>query len=142
MANTLVYLLDNKIYINLTNRCTNNCIFCLRNDRDDVCGQKLWLDSEDFEADDVIKQFENVLQKAGSSFKNEAVFCGYGEPMLKLDILKKVAEYIWQFCDVDSQILMIQDLSHPPFYKVVERSFKKSEFLDISRMSLKCYRKE
>lgn len=96
MANTLVYLLDNKIYINLTNRCTNNCIFCLRNDRDDVCGQKLWLDSEDFEADDVIKQFENVLQKAGSSFKNEAVFCGYGEPMLKLDILKKVAEYIKQ----------------------------------------------
>ncbi len=55
---------------------------------------------------------------------------------------KKVAEYIWQFCDVDSQILMIQDLSHPPFYKVIERSFKKSEFLDISRMSLKCYRKE
>ena len=96
MANTLVYLLDNKIYINLTNRCTNNCIFCLRNDKDDVCGQKLWLDSEDFEADDVIKQFENVLQKAGSSFKNEAVFCGYGEPMLKLDILKKVAEYIKQ----------------------------------------------
>ena len=70
MANTLVYLLDNKIYINLTNRCTNNCIFCLRNDKDDVCGQKLWLDTEDFAASDVIEQFQSVLKKAGTSFKN------------------------------------------------------------------------
>ncbi len=96
MANTLVYLLDNKIYINLTNRCTNNCIFCLRNDKDDVCGQELWLDSEDFSAEDVISQFRSVLNKAGDDFKNEAVFCGYGEPMLKLDILKNVALFIKQ----------------------------------------------
>lgn len=96
MANTLVYLLDNKIYINLTNRCTNNCIFCLRNDKDDVCGQELWLDSEDFSAEDVISQFHSVLNKAGDDFKNEAVFCGYGEPMLKLDILKNVALFIKQ----------------------------------------------
>ena len=33
MANTLVYLLDKKIYINLTNRCTNDCIFCHRKDK-------------------------------------------------------------------------------------------------------------
>ena len=95
MANTLVYLLDNKIYINLTNRCTNNCIFCLRNDKDDVCGQELWLDSEDFSAEDVISQFRSVLNKAGDDFKNEAVFCGYGEPMLKLDILKNVFTSIY-----------------------------------------------
>lgn len=94
MANTLVYLLDNKIYINLTNRCTNNCIFCLRNDKDDVCGQKLWLDTEDFAASDVIEQFQSVLKKAGTSFKNEAVFCGYGEPLLKLEILKETAGWI------------------------------------------------
>ena len=58
MANTLVYLLDKKIYINLTNRCTNDCIFCLRKDKDDVVGQKLWLDDENSTAKDVIQQFE------------------------------------------------------------------------------------
>lgn len=96
MANILVYLLDKKIYINLTNRCTNNCIFCLRNDKDDVCGQELWLDSEDFSANEVISQFQEVIKKAGSDYKNEAVFCGYGEPMLKLGILIEVAKWIKQ----------------------------------------------
>lgn len=88
MSNILVYELDKKIYINLTNRCTNDCTFCLRNDKDDVCGQELWLDSEDFTADDVITQLENF------TLSNEVVFCGYGEPMLKFEILRQVASYI------------------------------------------------
>jgi TatD DNase family protein len=97
MANTLVYTLDEKIYINLTNRCTNDCVFCLRNDKDDVCGQTLWLDSEDFEANDVIDQYNEILRRVQNNEKNyanEVVFCGYGEPMLKLEILKEVASFI------------------------------------------------
>ncbi|HIT92744.1 MAG TPA: radical SAM protein [Candidatus Stercorousia faecigallinarum] len=88
MANTLVYLLDGKIYINLTNRCTNDCIFCLRKDKDDVKGQELWLDDENSTAEDVIKQL--------SSFEptKEVIFCGYGEPLLKFEELKQVSQYI------------------------------------------------
>lgn len=89
MSNTLVYLLDGKIYINLTNRCTNDCIFCLRKDKADVKGQELWLDSEDITASDVIAQFDKIYN--GSK---EVIFCGYGEPMLKFEILKEVAQYI------------------------------------------------
>jgi len=91
MSNTLVYLLDGKIYINLTNRCTNDCIFCIRNDKDDVCGQALWLDNENSTAKDVIIQFEKIYSSTPSK---EVIFCGYGEPMLKLDVLKDVASYI------------------------------------------------
>lgn len=97
MSNILVYTLENKIYINLTNRCTNDCIFCLRNDKDDVCGQTLWLDSEDFTHEDVIAQYEKILSSAqddGIEYAKEVVFCGYGEPLLKFDILKNVAKYI------------------------------------------------
>ena len=96
MSNILVYLLDGKIYINLTNRCTNDCIFCLRKDKDDVVGQTLWLDNENSTAEDVIKQFEvkkNELLNSNSPF-TETIFCGYGEPMLKFDVLKQVAKYI------------------------------------------------
>lgn len=97
MANILVYLLDGKIYINLTNRCTNDCIFCLRKDKDDVVGQTLWLDDESSTADDVIKQFElkrnELLTTHNLPFK-EVIFCGYGEPMLKFDVMKLVAKYI------------------------------------------------
>ena len=88
MANTLVYLLDGKIYINLTNLCTNDCIFCLRKDKDDVCGQALWLDDENSTAQDVIEQLETFEPTS------EIIFCGYGEPMLKFDNLKAVAQYI------------------------------------------------
>lgn len=99
MSNTLVYTLDGKIYINLTNRCTNDCIFCLRKDKDDVCGQTLWLDNEDFDAQDVISQYNEILgtiqsQNQKNIAYNEVIFCGYGEPMLKLDILKEVSKYI------------------------------------------------
>jgi len=91
MSNILVYLLDGKIYVNLTNKCTNDCIFCLRKDKDDVEGQKLWLDNENSTAQDVIEQFEQIYAKNPSK---EVIFCGYGEPMLKFDNLKVVAEYI------------------------------------------------
>ena len=88
MANILVYELDGKIYINLTNKCTNDCIFCLRKDKDDVCGQQLWLDDENSTAKDVIEQLKNF------KLSSEIIFCGYGEPLLKFDVLKEVAEYI------------------------------------------------
>ena len=88
MSNVLVYELEGKIYINLTNKCTNDCIFCLRKDKNDVKGQELWLDDENSTAQDVIEQLKNF------NMTSEIIFCGYGEPMLKLDILKEVSKYI------------------------------------------------
>ena len=88
MSNTLVYSLEGKIYINLTNRCTNECIFCIRQDKDNVCGQPLWLENEDITSDDVIEQLKNF------QLSDEIIFCGYGEPLLKFDTLKQVAKYI------------------------------------------------
>ena len=113
MANVLVYELDGKIYINLTNKCTNDCVFCLRKDKDDVKGQTLWLDDENCTAQDVIVQLNKFYPhpnplpmgegavaneftscaNAGEGL-NEVIFCGYGEPLLKLDVLKEVAKYI------------------------------------------------
>lgn len=90
VVDNLVYLLDKKVYLNLTNKCTNDCVFCIRSLKDDVCGKNLWLKSEDFSAADVIEQLKNFSQ-----FK-EFVFCGYGEPLLKLELLKEVAQYIKQ----------------------------------------------
>ncbi len=91
MSNVLVYTLDGKIYINLTNRCTNECIFCLRKDKSDVKGQELWLDDENSTASDVIEQFEKIYPTTPSE---EIIFCGYGEPMLKFEELKEVAKYL------------------------------------------------
>ncbi len=86
----LVYFLDGKIYINLTNSCTNRCVFCIRNIKDDVVGADLFLTTENVKAADVIEQLNAMKDKISS----EIVFCGYGEPMLKLEIIKEVAKYI------------------------------------------------
>lgn len=86
----LVYKLDNKIYINLTNKCTNNCVFCIRAIKDDVVGADLFLKTENVSSSDVIEQ----LKKFEQDLSDEIVFCGYGEPIIKLDIIKEVAKYI------------------------------------------------
>ncbi len=86
----LVYILDGKVYINLTNACTNNCVFCIRTIKDDVLGANLFLSTENISVWDVVNQLENIKDK----LSNEIIFCGYGEPTLKLDLIKSVAKYI------------------------------------------------
>lgn len=85
----LVYLLEGKIYINLTNNCTNECVFCIRTLKDDVCGKNLWLKNDTVTADAVINQLKEIKKD-----ETEIVFCGYGEPTLKLNVLKEVANFI------------------------------------------------
>ena len=68
--NTLTYVYDNKIYLNLTNKCSNNCEFCIRHTGDGVLDYYLWLDKEPT-ADEVIED----LKKYDLSKYKEAVFC-------------------------------------------------------------------
>ena len=84
---TLVYSINKEpnpktVYINLTNACSNSCVFCLREQKDDVCGAEMWHDDK-YTLEDVIKQF-NEFHGADKKVKN-VVFCGYGEPFLKKD---------------------------------------------------------
>lgn len=90
MSNNYVYLLEGKIYINLTNLCTNDCVFCIRAIKEDVVGANLFLDSEKVDVKEVKKQLDSFKPE---NYK-EIVFCGYGEPILKLEELKEVANYI------------------------------------------------
>ena len=90
---TLVYTINKEenpetVYINLTNSCTNACIFCLRNQKDDVCGKEMWHDDE-YELDDIINQFK-IFEKS----VKEVVFCGYGEPFLRKEMMKNFCKYL------------------------------------------------
>lgn len=88
----LAYILDGKIYINLTNLCTNACVFCIKNLKDNVCGKDLFLKSEQHSASEVIEQVKELLQTVDGV--NEIIFCGYGEPTIKIDVLLEVAKFI------------------------------------------------
>lgn len=88
----LLYFLDNKPYINMTNACTNACVFCLRNQKDDVQGANLWLDKDDVTAQAVISQIE--LKKDIIAKSEEIVFCGYGEPLIKINEVVEISKYL------------------------------------------------
>ena len=90
---TLVYSINDEkapktVYVNLTNACTNDCVFCLRSQKDDVCGGQMWHDDK-YTLNDIITQFNNFKPTP-----QEVVFCGYGEPFLKKDMMKSFAEYL------------------------------------------------
>ncbi len=76
------------LYVNLTNKCSNACVFCIRTTVDEIKGKNMWLKNENFSANDVIQQFSNFIPP------EEVVFCGYGEPLMKLELLKEVAKYL------------------------------------------------
>lgn len=80
----IVYKIRDTLYINLTTNCTDNCTFCVRGFTDFVKGHNLRLKHE--------PSAKEVIRLIGDpkGYK-EIVFCGYGEPLLKLDIIKEVA---------------------------------------------------
>ncbi len=90
--NNYLYFLEGKPYINLTNKCTNSCVFCVRDIKDDVVGSNLWLQGET-KASDVIAQFNKEADEKLAN-ASEITFCGYGEPLLCVDVLIEVSKFI------------------------------------------------
>ncbi|HMK94061.1 MAG TPA: TatD family nuclease-associated radical SAM protein [Candidatus Limnocylindrales bacterium] len=87
-----VYWLDNKLYLNITNKCSNCCFFCLKNFRRGVGGFNLKLDEEPT----VIQIIDELGQVLAMRNWDEVVFCGFGEPTERLDVLLEVARWIRQ----------------------------------------------
>jgi len=81
------YVLGESLYLNITNRCTNDCEFCIRQKAPGVGGYNLWLEKE--------PTTKEIIEAIGdpTSYK-EVVFCGYGEPMMRLQVVIDVAKYL------------------------------------------------
>ncbi|MBO5870280.1 MAG: radical SAM protein [Clostridia bacterium] len=89
-SNTFAYIVGDNIYLNITNRCTNDCTFCLRNNGDAAYGSNpLWLEHEPT-ADEVLIQVKDIFFDNCQSF----VFCGYGEPTCRFQTLIKTAKQL------------------------------------------------
>lgn len=83
---TITYPVHDGLYVNVTNRCPDHCTFCIRNEGDGAYGSdSLWLEREP-DAQEIIHA---ILENDLSQYK-ELVFCGYGEPLERLDVVKDV----------------------------------------------------
>ena len=87
---TITYTGKNSIYINMTNRCPCDCVFCLRHNKDHVFeSDSLWLEREP-----TVKEICDSIDTWDLEKYDEIVFCGYGEPTERLDDLLEVATYV------------------------------------------------
>lgn len=87
---TISYEIGNKLYMNITNKCPCSCTFCIRNNADGAYGSDpLWLEHEPS-----LSEIKEDLNKRNIAEYEEIIFCGYGEPTSRLDILIQAAEYL------------------------------------------------
>lgn len=78
---TITYKVENGLYVNITNRCTNRCDFCIRKNGAGAYGSdSLWLEREPTK-----EEVLTAVLQADLAQYDEIVFCGYGEPTCRLD---------------------------------------------------------
>lgn len=87
---TYLYTLDGNLYVNLTNKCSNACDFCVRNERTSYYGNFLWLNHGDPTVEKVIAAVNGMGDL--SRFK-EVVFCGFGEPTYRVEEMLALCDY-------------------------------------------------
>lgn len=87
---TVTYQVKQSVYVNLTNRCPCACRFCLRNNGSGVFGSgPLWLEREP-----TLNEVTASLDGWDYARFREVVFCGYGEPTERLDVLLAAAAHL------------------------------------------------
>ncbi len=83
----IVYKLRNSLYLNITIRCNADCYFCDRKGEAIVKGHNLKIEQE--------PTTQEVIEAIGDPTQfDEIVFCGYGEPTIRLDVVKEVARWV------------------------------------------------
>jgi len=87
--NTIYYEAHKNLYLNLTNRCSADCTFCIRNFADGVYGYDLRLSKEP-STEEIIYALEGL----DLSKYREVVFTGLGEPTLRFDVVLAVTRWL------------------------------------------------
>jgi TatD family-associated radical SAM protein len=87
-TDTLSYTIGDKLYLNITDRCTLVCEFCPKTQgRHQLHSYDLSLSKR--------PEYEAIIAAIGDPTEYaEIVFCGFGEPTLRLKVLLQVAAYI------------------------------------------------
>ena len=93
---TVSYELGENLYLNITNKCTNRCEFCVRDNENGIDPLlNLWLKREPTQ-EEIIED----LKKRDFSKYASVVFCGYGEPTMRLPVLLSVGAWLKENTDL------------------------------------------
>ena len=90
--NKTVYWIENKLYLNITNQCSNSCFFCIKRYKQGIGGFNLKLAQEP-SIEQITGELAEVLNLRAW---DEVIFCGFGESTERLDVLVSVTRWIKQ----------------------------------------------
>ena len=86
---TIIYEAHGNLYLNITNRCTADCVFCIKRYSDGVYGYNLRLSKEP-----TLPEIINELSRQELSNYKEVVFTGLGEPLVRLDNVLEITKWL------------------------------------------------
>lgn len=107
---TILYDYKESLYVNITNKCPCSCVFCIRKETDHVGNSdSLWLDHEP-----TVEEVKNEFKKFNLENYDEIVFCGYGEPLVRINEVIEISKYIRSISDLKIRINTngLSDLIH------------------------------
>ncbi len=87
---SIVYWFGDSLYLNITNRCSNDCFFCFKKYKDGLGDFNLKL-RDDPPTERVVTEIQEIINRKGWK---EVVFCGFGEPLERLDCILQVTRWI------------------------------------------------
>jgi len=83
----IAYRLRDSLYLNITIRCDADCVFCDRKGEAVIKGYNLRIEKEPTSGE--------VIEAIADPGKyKEIVFCGYGEPTIRMDVIKEVSAWV------------------------------------------------
>lgn len=85
----IAYAIGKNLYLNITNQCSNRCVFCIRFQERELKGHRLKLDHEP----DLSEVLDAISRHRLTDYE-EVVFCGYGEPTYRMNLLLETADFL------------------------------------------------
>lgn len=126
--NIIAYPIGDSLYLNLTNRCTNACTFCVRTTTDEGMGYDLWIDKEPT----VGEMIEDIKAKHVENYR-ELVLCGYGEPTERFDDMLEVVRQIKEYAPVK---VRLNTNGHANLIAGKDVTYRMEGLIDIVSISL------
>ncbi len=136
MSDTILYKYgaqdghEGSLYLNITNRCTNRCTFCIRNNPDGVGGgTDLWLTHEPS-----VSEIKAALLREKPGGYKEVVFCGYGEPLMRFDDVMAIC--LWLKENYKDILIRINTNGHANLIIGYDVTPKMAGLVDVISISL------
>ncbi len=97
---TILYPIGDSLYVNITNQCPCRCVFCIRMETDQVGNSgSLWLEHEPS-----VQEVKEEFKKFNLNDYKEIVFCGYGEPLVRLNEIIEISNFIKSISNIKIRI--------------------------------------